>query len=174
MRNSKEEDDGAAKSLFLAALMIGSVMVGGLFYDFESEGSNLAPIIESDIPNSILIGTVENLEISLVDEDINALDIQVTLDGYTLNIEPNSTGILVVDISEVLVGTHTLKMIVTDSLGQESRLSASFTIHYPYEDPTVMVVDNNEINLVIGENAIINGTLIHPCLLYTSPSPRDS
>ena len=164
MRNSKEEDDGAAKSLFLAALMIGSVMVGGLFYDFESEGSNLAPIIESDIPNSILIGTVENLEISLVDEDINALDIQVTLDGYTLNIEPNSTGILVVDISEVLVGTHTLKMIVTDSLGQESRLSASFTIHYPYEDPTVMVVDNNEINLVRGENAIINGTLIHPDL----------
>jgi len=32
--------------------MIGSVMVGGLFYDFESEGINLAPIIESDIPDS--------------------------------------------------------------------------------------------------------------------------
>ena len=54
----KRDNDGAAKSLFLAALMIGSVMVGSLFYDFESEGGNLAPIIESDIPSSILIGTV--------------------------------------------------------------------------------------------------------------------
>ena len=42
MRDSKDENDGAARSLFLAALMIGSVMVGGLFYDFESEGINLA------------------------------------------------------------------------------------------------------------------------------------
>jgi len=49
MRNDKTENDGAAKSLFLAALMIGSVLVGSLFYDFESEGANLAPIIESDI-----------------------------------------------------------------------------------------------------------------------------
>ncbi len=59
MRNSKDDNDGAARSLFLAGLMIGSVLVGGLFYDFESEGINLAPIIESDVPDSILIGSVE-------------------------------------------------------------------------------------------------------------------
>ena len=39
MRNSKDDNDGAARSLFLAGLMIGSVLVGGLFYDFESEGT---------------------------------------------------------------------------------------------------------------------------------------
>ena len=55
MRDSKDDNDGTARSLFLAGLMIGSVLVGGLFYDFESEGINLAPIIESDVPDSILI-----------------------------------------------------------------------------------------------------------------------
>ena len=55
------------------------------------------------------------------------------------------------DISEVDVGSHNLKMIITDSLGQESRLSATFTIHYPYEDPTVMIVDDNDIQSPVGE-----------------------
>ena len=164
MRDSKKDDDGTARSLFLAALMIGSVMVGGLFYDFESDGVNLAPIIESDIPDSILIGTVDTLEISLVDEDMSALDIEITLDGNILNIQPNITGIIVVDISEILVGTHALKIVVVDSLGQESRLSTSFIIHYPYEDPTVMIVDTNEVNILRGDSATINGTLIHPNL----------
>ena len=68
------------------------------------------------------------------------------------------------DISEVVVGSHNLKMIITDSLGQESRLSATFTIHYPYEDPTVMIVDNNDIQSSVGNSVIINGTLIHPDL----------
>ena len=57
MRDSKDDNDGAARSLFLAGLMIGSVLVGGLFYDFESEGINLAPIIESDVPDSCLLYT---------------------------------------------------------------------------------------------------------------------
>ena len=61
MRDSKDDNDGTARSLFLAGLMIGSVLVGGLFYDFESEGINLAPIIESDVPDSILIGSVDIL-----------------------------------------------------------------------------------------------------------------
>ena len=128
MRNSKDDNDGAARSLFLAGLMIGSVMVGGLFYDFESEGNNLAPIIESDVPDSILIGTVEFLYVSVNDEDMSSLDIEATLDGSPLILAPNGTGIITVDISEVVVGSHNLKMIITDSLGQESRLSATFTI----------------------------------------------
>ena len=39
-------DDGVARSLFLAGLMVVSVMVGILFFDVEKEGENLAPIIE--------------------------------------------------------------------------------------------------------------------------------
>ena len=164
MRDSKDENDGAARSLFLAALMIGSVMVGGLFYDFESEGINLAPIIESEIPNDILVGSLDTLEISLDDEDMSSLNIEMTLNGDSVNVQPNVTGVLIVDISQIGVGNHALKIIVTDSLGQESRLSSSFNIHYPYEDPTVMIVDNNEIVLVRGDSATINGTLIHPDL----------
>ncbi|MBT5639017.1 MAG: hypothetical protein HOJ39_01390, partial [Euryarchaeota archaeon] len=164
MRDSKDENDGAARSLFLAALMIGSVMVGGLFYDFESEGINLAPIIESEIPNDILVGSLDTLEISLDDEDMSSLNIEMTLNGDSVNVQPNATGVLIVDISQIGVGNHALKIIVTDSLGQESRLSSSFNIHYPYEDPTVMIVDNNEIVLVRGDSATINGTLIHPDL----------
>ena len=75
MRNSKDDNDGAARSLFLAGLMIGSVLVGGLFYDFESEGINLAPIIESDVPDSILIGSVDILYVSVNDEDMSSLKI---------------------------------------------------------------------------------------------------
>jgi len=164
MRDSKVENDGAARSLFLAALMIGSVLVGGLFYDFESEGVNLAPIIESDIPDSILIGSIDSLEVSLEDEDMSSLDIELTLDGVAISTQPNITGIIQIDISDVPVGTHALKMIVIDSLGQESRLSVTFNIHYPFENPTVMIVDNNEITLVRGGSASINGTLIHPNL----------
>ena len=123
MRSSKDGNDGAGRSLFLAGLMIGSVMVGGLFYDFESEGINLAPIIESDVPDSILVGSVDILYVSVNDEDMSSIDIEATLDGSPLLIAPNGTGIIAVDISEVDVGSHNLKMIITDSLGQESRLT---------------------------------------------------
>ena len=37
---------------------------------------------------------------------------------------PMLLGLLLVDISEIIVGSHALKMVVVDSLGQESRLSA--------------------------------------------------
>ena len=164
MRNPKDDNDGAAMSLFLAGLMIGSVLVGGLFYDFESEGINLAPIIESDVPDSILIGSLELLYVSVNDEDMSSLEIEATIDGSQLLIAPNSTGIISVDISELDVGTHTLKMIITDSLGQESRFSSTFLVHYPYEDPTILVIDDNEINIIRGDIVSINGTLIHPDL----------
>ncbi len=164
MRDDSRDNDGAAKSLFLAALMIGSVLVGSLFYDFESDAVNLAPIIESDIPSNILIGSMDSLEIYLVDEDMKSLNIEITLDGTIVNVLPNATGVISVDISETNVGSHALKMVVIDSLGQESRLSVSFSINYPYEDPTVMIVDTNEITVTRGDSANVSGTLIHPQL----------
>ena len=164
MRDDSRDNDGAAKSLFLAALMIGSVLVGSLFYDFESDAVNLAPIIESDIPSNILIGSMDSLEIYLVDEDMKSLNIEITFDGTIVNVLPNATGVISVDISETNVGSHALKMVVIDSLGQESRLSVSFSINYPYEDPTVMIVDTNEITVTRGDSANVSGTLIHPQL----------
>ena len=37
------DDNGVGRSLFLAGLMIVSVMVGVLYFDIEQEGLNLAP-----------------------------------------------------------------------------------------------------------------------------------
>tara|TARA_B100000405_G_C16710267_1_gene419147 strand:- start:1538 stop:2503 length:966 start_codon:yes stop_codon:yes gene_type:complete len=164
VRNSKDDDDGAGRSLFLAGLMIGSVMVGGLFYDFESEGINLAPIIESDIPDSFLIGSIDTLYLTISDEDMSSLNIEATIDGSPLNVAPNNTGIITVDISDLDVGTHSLKMIIIDSLGQESRLSHTFSINYPSEQSTTIVLESNEISIFRGETVSINGTLIHPNL----------
>ena len=88
---------------------------------------NLAPIIESDVPDSILIGTVELLYVSVNDEDMSSLEIEATLDGSPLLLAPNGTGIISVDISEAVVGSHTLKMIITDSL--RSRIEV-FMLHF--------------------------------------------
>jgi hypothetical protein len=164
MNSSKDDSDGAGRSLFLAGLMIGSVMVGGLFYDFESEGVNLAPIIESDIPDSFLIGSIDFLHVTIIDEDMSSLDMKITLDGSPLNVVPNKTGIITVDISDLEVGAHSLKMIIIDSLGQESRLSNTFSINYPSEDPTIINLEKDEISIFRGDNVSINGTLIHPNL----------
>ena len=94
--------------------------------------------------------------------DMSSLDIEATLDGSSLLLAPNNTGIISIDISEVGVGTHSLKIIITDSLGQESRFSSTFLVHYPYEDPTIIIVDDNEISIIRGDIVSINGTLIHP------------
>jgi len=144
--------------------MIGSVMVGGLFYDFESEGINLAPIIESDIPDSFLIGSIDMLYLTISDEDMSSLNIEATIDGSPLNVAPNNTGIITVDISDLEVGTHSLKMIIIDSLGQESRLSHTFSINYPSEQSTTIVLESDEISIFRGETVSINGTLNHPNL----------
>ena len=48
-----DDDDGVGRSLFLAGLMLVSVMVGVLYFDIEQEGINLAPQIEGDIPLTI-------------------------------------------------------------------------------------------------------------------------
>ena len=46
-------DNGVARSLFLSALMITSVMTGILFFGIEEEGANGSPSIDSDVPDTI-------------------------------------------------------------------------------------------------------------------------
>ena len=59
------EDNGAARSLFLAALMITSVMTGILFFGIEDEGVNRAPTIDSNVPDSMIMGELGTINITV-------------------------------------------------------------------------------------------------------------
>ena len=60
------EDGGAARSLMLAGLMITSVMAGVLFFGVEDEGINHAPTVDSDLPDTILIGTIDSVSVTIL------------------------------------------------------------------------------------------------------------
>ncbi|SVC12924.1 uncharacterized protein METZ01_LOCUS265778, partial [marine metagenome] len=118
-------DEGVARSLFLAGLMIVSVLLGVLLFDVKQEGENLAPVIEGDIPTNILIGDIDSVFLSIYDEEMAGLTLVVSLDGVGITDEPDSDGILEIDISQLGVGSHSIKVVATDSLGQESKWTAS-------------------------------------------------
>jgi len=154
-------DDGVARSLFLAGLMIVSVLIGVLFFDIQQEGENLAPVIEGDIPPNILIGSIDSVSLNIYDEEMSGLTLVVSLDGIGITDEPDSDGNLVIDISQLGVGSHSLKVIATDSLGQESKWTAAFMIQYPDEGYTVIVVSTNEIVVERGNSTALSGVLVH-------------
>ena len=93
-------DDGVARSLFLAGLMVVSVMVGILFFDVEKEGQNLAPIIEGEIPSNILFGSIDSLSLSITDEEMGGLTVTATLDENPIQDMMDADGNLIIDISE--------------------------------------------------------------------------
>jgi len=154
-------DDGVARSLFLAGLMIVSVFLGVLFFDIQQEGENLAPVIEGDIPPNILVGSIDSVSLEIYDEEMAGLTLVVSLDGIGITDEPDSDGNLVIDISQLGVGSHSLKVIATDSLGQESKWTATFMIQYPDEGYTVIVVSTNEIVVERGNSTALSGVLVH-------------
>jgi hypothetical protein len=154
-------DDGVARSLFLAGLMIVSVFLGVLFFDIQQEGENLAPVIEGDIPPNILVGSIDSVSLKIYDEEMAGLTLVVSLDGIGITDEPDSDGNLVIDISQLGVGSHSLKVIATDSLGQESKWTATFMIQYPDEGYTVIVVSTNEIVVERGNSTALSGVLVH-------------
>ncbi|MED5159223.1 MAG: hypothetical protein VYD62_03290 [Candidatus Thermoplasmatota archaeon] len=92
-------DDGVARSLFLAGLMIVSVMVGILFFDIQKEGENLAPVIEGDVPSNILYGSIDSLSLSITDEEMGWLTVTATLDENPIQDLMDADGNLVIDIS---------------------------------------------------------------------------
>lgn len=154
-------DDGVARSLFLAGLMIVSVMVGILFFDIQKEGENLAPVIEGDVPSNILYGSIDSLSLSITDEEMGGLTVTATLDENPIQDLMDVDGNLVIDISELEVGSHVIKVQATDSLGQESKWTAVFNIEYPYEGFTVIVVSSNEIFVERGNGTTVSGVLVH-------------
>ena len=155
------DDDGVARSLFLAGLMIVSVMVGVLFFDVQKEGENLAPVIEGDIPTNILIGSIDSLSLSITDEEMIELTLSVSLDGIEIQHPMDTDGNLIIDISQLGIGSHAVKIVATDSIGQESRWSATFMIEYPDEGYTVIVVSSNEITVERGNSTTASGVLVH-------------
>ena len=155
------DDDGVARSLFLAGLMIVSVMVGILFFDVQKKGENLAPVIEGDIPTNILIGSIDSLSLSITDEEMIELTLSVSLDGFEIQHQMDTVGNLIIDISQLGIGSHAVKIVATDSIGQESRWSATFMIEYPDEGYTVIVVSSNEITVERGNSTTASGVLVH-------------
>ncbi len=154
-------DDGVPRSLFLAGLMVTSVMVGVLFFDIQKEGGNLAPVIEGDIPTNILIGSIDSLSLSITDEEMIELTLSVSLDGIEIQHQMDADGNLIIDISQLGVGSHAVKIVATDSIGQESKWSATFMIEYPDEGYTVIVVNSNEITVERGNSTTASGVLVH-------------
>jgi len=147
--------------LFLAGLMIVSVLIGVLFFDIQQEGENLAPVIEGDIPPNILVGSIDSVSLKIYDEEMAGLTLVVSLDGIEITDEPDSDGNLVIDISQLGVGSHSIKVVATDSLGQESKWTASFMIEYPDEGYTVIVVSTNEVFVQQGNSTSVSGVLVH-------------
>ena len=156
-----DDDNGVGRSLFLAGLMLVSVMVGVLYFDIEQEGINLAPQIEGDIPLTITYGSLDSLYLSITDEKMAGLNVTVTLDGIEIQDLMDSEGNLVIDISGLEVGSHALKVVAIDSLGQESRWTAGFVLEYPDEGYTVIVVSTNNITVERGDGTTLPGVLVH-------------
>ncbi len=155
------DDDGVGRSLFLAGLMVVSVMVGVLYFDIEQEGVNLAPEIDGDIPTTITYGTLDSLHLAITDEEMAGLNVTVTLDGEEIQDLMDAEGNLVIDISGMEIGSHALKVVAIDSLGQESRWTAGFVLEYPDEGYTVIVVSTNNVTVERGNGTTLPGVLVH-------------
>ena len=155
------DEDGVGRSLFLAGLMVVSVMVGVLYFDIEQEGVNLAPVIEGEIPPAVTYGTLDSLHLSITDEEMAGLNVTATLNGVEIQDLMDSEGNLVIDISALEVGSHALKVVAVDSLGQESRWTSGFVLEYPDEGYTVIVVSTNNITIERGNGTTLPGVLVH-------------
>ncbi len=155
------EGNGAARSLFLSGLMITSVMTGILFFGIEEEGVNGSPSIESDVPDSMLFGEIETVNITVYDEEMSGLSVLITLNGEEVKNQLDSKGVISVDISSLDVGSHALRVVATDSLGQDSTWTKIFSINYPEESQTVISTSVEEIEVYKGGIAPIIGNVIH-------------
>ena len=130
------------RSIVLAALMVGSVMVGIFYFDIESVQPDQPPIISGEEPGSFVIGDVSTITITIDDEKLEDILLDVTLDGDRVaNSFLDEDGKLIVDISQLGAGEHALKVFAKDILDQETRWFTEFSITYPEEGITEIVLD---------------------------------
>ncbi len=150
------------RSIGLAALMVGSVMVGMFYLDIESAQPDQPPEISGEDPGSFVIGDVSTITITIDDEKLEDIVLDVTLDGDRVaNSYLDEDGKLIVDISQLGVGEHALKVFAKDILDQETRWFTEFSITYPEEDITEIVLDTIVTNIQHGGDAILSGNLTH-------------
>jgi len=151
------------RSLVLAFLMVGSVMVGVFYLDIDDVGLEQPPAISAEEPGDFVIGEVLSIKVTIVDEALDELVLDVTLDGDRVaNVYLDDNGSFVVDISHLDVGLHALKVIARDKNLLETRWFTEFTISYPAEDETRIDLDHGEeMTVNHGDNIRITGNLTH-------------
>ena len=155
-------DKEQVRSLTLAFLMIGSVMLGLFFLGVETDVSDQPPTIEGEEPGSLLIGDVTSITISVYDESIEELDLEVSLNEERISdTYVDDNGQYLVDISELSTGDYTLFVVARDYLNQETTWDTEFTISYPDEGLTEIILDDFETDIEHGEDAILTGNLTH-------------
>lgn len=155
-------DKEQVRSLTLAFLMIGSVMLGLFFLGVETDVSDKPPTIEGEEPGSFLIGDVTSITISVNDESIEELELEVSLNEERISdTYVDDNGQYLVDISELSTGDYTLFVVARDYLNQETTWDTEFTISYPDEGLTEIILDDFETDIEHGEDAILTGNLTH-------------
>ena len=150
------------RSIGLAALMVGSVLVGIFYLDIEGVQPDQPPIISGEEPGSFVIGEVNTITITIDDEKLEDILLDVTLNGDRVaNSFLDEDGKLIVDISQLGAGDHALKVFAKDILDQETRWFTEFSIAYPEEGITEIVLDTLITNIQHGGAAILSGNLTH-------------
>ena len=151
-----------ARSLFLAALMVGSVMVGILYFDIEEGMADNAPIISGEEPGNFIIGDINAINITIEDESLDTSNIEITLNGNSITFEElEEEGEYSVDITDLEIGEYSLFVTVTDQMLQETRWFTQFTIQYPPEGETSIVLNDFARNVSQGEDVTLSGNLYH-------------
>jgi len=155
-------DKEQVRSLTLAFLMIGSVMLGLFFIGVETDISDQPPTITGDEPGDFLVGEVTSISISVDDESLDEIHLEVSLNNAKLpDTYLDENGQYVVDITGLNTGTHSLSILARDYLNQETTWQTEFTISYPDEGLTEIILDEFETNIEQGSDAILSGNLTH-------------
>jgi len=146
----------------LAFLMIGSVMLGLFFIGVETDVSDQPPTITGEEPGDFLVGEVTSITVSVNDESLDDIYLEVSLNNAKLpDTYLDENGQYVVDITGLNTGTHSLSILARDYLNQETNWETEFTISYPEEGVTEIILDNFATTIEHGSDAILSGNLSH-------------
>ena len=155
-------DKEQVRSLTLAFLMIGSVMLGLFFLGVETDVSDQPPTITGEEPGDFLVGEVTSITVSVNDESLDDIYLEVSLNNAKLpDTYLDENGQYVVDITGLNTGTHSLSILARDYLNQETNWETEFTISYPEEGITEIILDNFATTIEHGSDAILSGNLSH-------------
>tara|TARA_B100001540_G_scaffold21427_1_gene17655 strand:- start:465 stop:1184 length:720 start_codon:yes stop_codon:yes gene_type:complete len=155
-------DKEQVRSLTLAFLMIGSVMLGLFFLGVETDVSDQPPTITGEEPGDFLVGEVTSITVSVNDESLDDISLEVSLNNAKLpDTYLDENGQYVVDITGLNTGTHSLSILARDYLNQETNWETEFTISYPEEGVTEIILDNFATTIEHGSDAILSGNLSH-------------